>query len=431
MASGRVRLGRQGGGAPMAFMAVGLMVLAGGLAFCVFYLAFAPRWRVWVRVAITTLVMLALAAALGSLLIRPADYPMATWRPVTVTALVALPVMAYLGLGLVGVAAIDLLWRGAARVRRETAASTVLTDLGEVNANALPRRVVFLRWATCLVTTAAIGVTTFGYVRAHEPVVTPVDVTSPQLPSPFDGYRIALLTDIHIGPGLSGGFLRQVVDETNAAQPDLVVIAGDLVDGSVAQLIADMAPLADLRAPDGVVVVTGNHELYTGMPSAWMAAFRTLGLTVLDNDGVVLHRGDSTIDVLGIGDRNGAGLLAPDLTLADWRLHQTAGPPSAFRILAVHEPLEVLDDGHGRYVAPDGVGLGASLGVDLALCGHTHGGQMWPVQALIRRQQPVLDGVHNLAGVTTVTSRGAGAWGPPVRIGAPPEIPLITLHVAA
>jgi len=433
----------------MGLIAMGVVALMGALAFCVYYLAFAPRWRVWARVLIAVVVLLAAAVFILSvlLMVRPFDYPIVAWRPFTTAALLSLPVVAYVGLGLAGVAVIDLIWRGATRARGGSPAAPVghgdgsgvpqddtpgraSATVNAAPADILPRRVVFLRWAMCLVTAAALGLTVFGYVRAHEPAVTPVTVTSDELPPAFDGYRIALLSDLHIGPGLSGSFLRHLVDETNAAQPDLVVIAGDLVDGSVAELAADLSPLTDLRAPDGVIVVTGNHEVFSGMPSAWIAAFRSLGLTVLDNNGVTLHRGGTSIDVLGIGDRIGTGALVPDLTLADQRLRDAAGPPSQFRILAVHEPLQVLDDGHGRYVAPDGVGLAATLGVDLALCGHTHGGQMWPAQGLIRLQQPVLDGAHDLGGVTTVTSRGAGAWGPPVRVGAPPEIPLVTLRVA-
>ena len=440
----------------MGFIAVGLVGLMGSLGFCVFYLAFAPRWRVAVRVAVAGTVVLVIVVSMVSMLLRRLDYPMAAWRPVTVVALSALPVVAYVTLGLAGVAVIDLVWRGAARVHGAAAVRLPRADgtgaatsahrgggsvpgprsdgptaAGGASGGALPHRVVWLRWATCLVTAVAVGFTGFGYVRAHAPAITPVTVVSAQLPAAFDGYRIALLTDLHLGPGLSGSFLRHVVDETNAASPDLVVIAGDLVDGTVDELAGELAPLADLLAPDGVVVVTGNHEFFTGMPSAWMAAYRSLGLTVLDNEGVVLRRGEATIDVLGVGDRLGVGALAPDLALADRRLREAAGPPSPFRILAVHEPLQVLADGLDLVAPVDGEGLAATLGIDLALCGHTHGGQIWPTPALVRLQQPVLDGVHDLAGVTTVTSRGAGAWGPPVRIGAPPEIPLVTLRVAA
>ena len=357
---------------------------------------------------------------------------MVAWRPVTSAALSAVSVATYAGIGLAGVGVINLIWRGVARRRGKTvpAVSAGSTKAGRARGDVLPRRVVFLRWATCLVTVGAVGVTVFGYLRAHDPAITPVTVTSPKLPPAFDGYRIALLTDIHIGPGLSGDFLRRIVDKTNAAKPDLVVIAGDVVDGSVSQLADDLNSLSDLRAPDGVLVVTGNHEYFTGMPEAWIAAFRSLGLTVLDNEGVTLRRGESTIDVLGIGDRIGPGTTASNLAMADRRLRDVAGPPSQYRILAVHEPLQVRADSTDGFVPNDGVGYPATLGINLALCGHTHGGQMWPIQALIRFEQPVLDGVHDIAGVTTVTSRGAGAWGPPVRVGAPPEIPLITLRAA-
>ncbi|MCL2316567.1 MAG: metallophosphoesterase [Actinomycetia bacterium] len=402
----------------MGFIAMGLLGLPCALVALVYYLGFAPRWRPVVRGLVVGAVALVVVVSMMALTLRRLPLNMDTWRPLTTVALTGLPVVAYTMIGLVPVVVADLVWR--ARSRRSGPAPS------------RPRRVGFLRWATCLVVALALGVTGFGWVRAHAPALTPVTIVSDQLPASFDGYRIALITDLHIGPGLSRAFLQQVVDETNAARPDLVVIAGDLVDGTVAELGGDLAPLAGLTAPDGVVVTTGNHEFYTGEPARWVADYAALGLRVLDNDGVVLTRGDASIDVLGVNDRTGTAPLEPDLALAAQRLHDATGVPvdgtGRFRILVAHEPKQVLDDGDGGGVPVTGTGLPARLGVDLALVGHTHGGQLWPLTALIGAVQPVRDGVHDLAGVTTVTSRGAGAWGPPVRVGAPPEIPLITLR---
>jgi len=403
------------------------MMMTIGLPVCVllyvYSFAFAPRWRRPVPRIVAPVVVVVMVACFASLRVSRLTLDPDTWRPVTVPLLCGLALLLYLTMGLIVVRAVSLVWRLADRVRGARATTTSLSA-----------RVRFVRWATCLVLAGAVGVTTFGYVRAHHPSVTPMTFSNAQVPAQFDGYTIALLSDLHIGPGLGPDFLRKVVDQTNAAHPDLIVIAGDLVDGEVPELGPDMAALADLSAPDGVLVTTGNHEFYTGEPSAWMQHFSSLGLNVLNNSGVVISRDGASIDVLGINDRTGKAPLDPNLTLATQRLAAATGEPAdgagRFRILIAHEPLQAQDNGNRRYVDVSQPGLAADLGIDLMLSGHTHGGQLWPVHYLVTEQQPVLDGVHVISGVTVVTSRGAGAWGPPVRIDAPPQIPLITLQRA-
>jgi len=406
------------------------MMMTIGLPACVvlyvYSFAFAPRWRRPVPRIVAPVVAVLMVACFASIRISRTSLSPDTWRLVTVPLLCGLALLLYLTMGLLVVRVVSLVWRVADRVRGAAASSSL---------RGLTPRVRFVRWATCLVLAGAVGVTSYGVVRAHHPVVTPLTFANAQVPAAFDGYRIALLSDLHIGPGLGPGFLRQVVDETNAARPDLIVIAGDLVDGEVPDLGPDMAALRDLSAPDGVLVTTGNHEFYTGEAPQWVQYFRSLGLNVLDNNGVVISRGGASIDVLGINDRTGRAPLNPDVQLAAQRLAEATGEPvdgaGRFRILIAHEPLQAQDNGNRHYVDVSEPGLPARLGVDLMLSGHTHGGQLWPVHYLVTEQQPVLDGVHVISGVTVVTSRGAGAWGPPVRIDAPPQIPLITLQQAS
>jgi predicted MPP superfamily phosphohydrolase len=181
-----------------------------------------------------------------------------------------------------------------------------------------------------------------------------------------------------------------------------------------------MLPLAELSAPYGVYLTTGNHEFYSGAAD-WMKFWDEHGLKVLDNEAVVIKRGTASIDLVGINDRTGDEPYEPDLQQAVDSLNDRGVKPTdtrRFRILAAHQPLQAL-----LYD-----GLAARLGIDLQLSGHTHGGQMWPVHALVTMQQPVIAGVHELNGVTVVTSRGAGAWGPPVRVLADPEVVLVTLQ---
>lgn len=144
-----------------------------------------------------------------------------------------------------------------------------------------------------------------------------IDVAIKDLPAAFDGYRVLQLTDIHASRLLTGDWVRRVVDESNALTPDLIVITGDLIDGSVEARRDDARPLADLRAPDGVVAITGNHEYYAQY-QAWMQAFRALHMQVLENSHLQVRRGDAALIIAGVTDPVAAryGLPLPDLETA-------------------------------------------------------------------------------------------------------------------
>jgi uncharacterized protein len=241
--------------------------------------------------------------------------------------------------------------------------------------------------------------------------VTRFEVVSPQLPPQFDGVRVALVTDLHAGAVRSAAFTQQVVDLVNEQRPDLVVVAGDLVDGTAARYSPEIGPLSGLEAPLGVFATTGNHEMFRDTAN-WVTAFEDVGLTVLRNTAVPLRRDGATVTLAGVHDATGEGQWAPDYDAALGGTH--AG---GFTLLAAHQPLQALSV-EGR-------------GVDLQLSGHTHGGQMWPINYLVPLQQPMLEGKATVAGTTVVTSRGAGAWGPAVRVAAPPEVPIVTLRRAS
>ena len=302
----------------------------------------------------------------------------------------------YLGAALVVIAAVNLVWR-LVTVRAPRARSPRLT---------------VVRILTVVGLVGALGTTGYGFIQAQQPVVTAYTVTSPRVPAAFDGLRIALVTDLHVGATTRNSFLPLVVDQVNAAQPDLIVVAGDVIDGTVAELRDRVAILKNLAAPYGVVVTTGNHD-WGFDAAAWLALYRSLGLTVLNNDGITLERAGQSIAVLGINDRYGTGTLKPNLQQAYDRVQ-----PTGYTILVAHEPSQVAAQNK----------LAGRLGVDLQLSGHTHGGQLWPFGYLALLEEPVLDGQHDIAGVTVITSRGVGTWGPPIRVGADPEIPVITLR---
>ncbi|MFM6848911.1 MAG: metallophosphoesterase [Terrabacter sp.] len=266
-----------------------------------------------------------------------------------------------------------------------------------------------LRIGTPVVVLAALGTTAHGLGEAAQPSVTPVTIQDADLPTEFDGLRVALVTDLHVGPIRDSGFTRRVVDQVNAQRPDVVVLAGDLIDGKVAQVSEALAPLADLEAPLGVFAVSGNHEFISQEADAWMDHWETLGIDVLRNENATLTRGSATIRMAGIHDETGRGPDAPNIDSA-----LRGVPGDAFTMLAAHQP-KAAESARGK-------------GVDLQLSGHTHGGQLWPFRYAVLLQQPLIDGLGTVGDVPVLTSRGAGAWGPPVRVLAPPEIPVITLR---
>lgn len=247
------------------------------------------------------------------------------------------------------------------------------------------------------------------------PQTRQIDVAIDGLPAAFDGYRVLQLTDIHASRLLTGSWVAQVVANSNALQPDLVVITGDLIDGSVAARAADFAPLAQLRAPDGVIAITGNHEYYAQY-AAWMQAFRAQGMQVLENTHTEVHRGEAALTIAGVTDPVAVnyGLPPPDLGAA-----LAGADPAAPVILLDHRP------GAAR--------ANAAQGVQLQLSGHTHGGHIIGMDQLVKRANGgYVSGRYDVDGMTLYVSNGAGLWaGFAARIGVPSEITLITLRRGA
>jgi hypothetical protein len=255
-----------------------------------------------------------------------------------------------------------------------------------------------------------IPVLLWGVFRARRPVLERRQVAVKSLPAGLEGLRIVQISDLHLGPTLGRSFIEGVVKRVNALQPDIVAVTGDLVDGFVASLREEVAPIADLRGRLGVFYVTGNHEMYYGA-AAWEAEVARLGLTVLHNEHRVLSHGGALLVVAGITDHDG-GRFSPHHAPDAARAFEGA-PEGAPRILLAHQPRSA------RHAAP--------FKVDLQLSGHTHGGQIFPFMFLVRLQQPVIRGLREISGVPVYTHRGTGYWGPPLRIGASPEIAELTL----
>jgi len=260
----------------------------------------------------------------------------------------------------------------------------------------------------------ALAVTLLGLWNARRPArVKQVDVALADLPPALQGFRIAQISDLHVGPTIKGPYLQRIVDAVNALEVDMVAVTGDLVDGSVAELGAHVAPLAGLRSRHGSFFVTGNHEYYSGAPQ-WIAELRRLGVRVLMNEHVVLMHQRAPLVLAGVADFS-AHQFEPDHR-SDPHLALAGAPRAAVKVLLAHQPRSAR--------------AAADAGFHLQLSGHTHGGQFLPWNFFVRFQQPFTAGLHRLGEMLVYTSRGTGYWGPPKRFGAPSEITHLRLVAA-
>lgn len=277
---------------------------------------------------------------------------------------------------------------------------------GEHSDTAGPSRRLFVA-RTVAVAASAVAATTVGvgaYGVLNGPSVKRVTIPLAKLPRGAHGYRIAVVSDVHLGPILGRSHTQRIVDTVNGTQPDLVTIVGDLVDGSVADLGSAAEPLAQLRSRHGTYFVTGNHDYRSGAEE-WLDHLRELDVRLLLNSRVEMPG----FDLAGVNDLAGEDEgQGPDFerALGD-------RDPARTSVLLAHQPVQIHDAVDYR--------------VDLQLSGHTHGGQMWPGPYLAALANPTVAGLERYGDTQLYVSRGAGAWGPPVRVGAESDITVVEL----
>jgi predicted MPP superfamily phosphohydrolase len=276
--------------------------------------------------------------------------------------------------------------------------------------------------ALAAVVAAIVGVVLVaGYLGSRRLVVRHVDVDVPDLPPSFDGFRIAQLSDLHIGPHTSRRFIERVVDATRSLAPDLVAVTGDLIDDRAEDVAVYARTIGALEAPLGVYMIPGNHDVYAGWDDVEHALRAAKLGTVLVNEARVIRRGDGTgdtITLVGTGDPaggyRGAARAAPDIERAMAHV-----PDDATVIAFAHNP--------ALWPAL------AQRGVALTLSGHTHWGQFALPHLGWSLASPFLEhamGAHRDNDSVLYISPGTGYWGIPFRLGANPEVTLVTLHRA-
>ena len=255
----------------------------------------------------------------------------------------------------------------------------------------------------------AAGFSAYGVRRAFAPPsIDEVAVRMPRLHRAFDGLRIVQVSDVHIGDVLGRPFLEEMVRRCNALRPDLVAVTGDLVDGRLSQLGSTISALQDLRSRWGTYFITGNHEFYSG-DVEWCTGLDRMGVTVLRNRTVSLRDGNARLDLVGVDD------YGQKDRPRGWDLESAlaARDPEHPAVLLAHQPRAVED--------------AVEKGIGLQLSGHTHGGQLFPMTGVVAALWRYSAGLYRVGDGHVYVHRGTGFWGPPMRIGSPPEIAVITL----
>lgn len=246
----------------------------------------------------------------------------------------------------------------------------------------------------------------------RQPCVTELDVALPGLPEEAEGLTVVQISDVHVGALVGERKVRRLVEQINAMSPDLVLITGDLVDERPDKLRACGKVLAGLKARAGVFSITGNHEFYSG-PGAAIAWMKRAGIRVLDNEVVEPVPG---LQLAGFHDPTGI----------EWDDRRFRATPTD-----IEETLARRDEGKptiALYHQPLLVDRFARAGVNLLLCGHTHGGQLWPFRHLTALRYRYTQGLYEESGMRMYVCRGTGTWGPPMRLPQPAEIVRIRLR---
>jgi predicted MPP superfamily phosphohydrolase len=365
------------------------------------------------RRRVATLVLVALAVLLVATLILPRvmgtpESPWLAWPGYLWFGLIA-----YLFLTLLVTEPVRLaLWRWARRAPQpdQPATPAPTTPAPATPKKAVNRRVFIARTAALAAGAASVGLVGYGAATAlGPPNVLTVPVRLRRLDPAFDGFRMAVVSDVHLGPLAGRAHTERIVRMINEQEPDLVAIVGDLVDGTVEELGHAAEPLRDLQSREGTFFVTGNHEYFVDDTGSWLRELDRLRVQTLRNDNTAIRRGAAAFDLAGVNDVGGIERGdGPDFDRALGGLDE-----SRPTILLAHQPIQVTE--------------ASSRGVDLQLSGHTHGGQMWPFHYAVDMVQPALAGLSTVGDTQLYVTRGAGFWGPPVRVGAPPDITVVTL----
>jgi len=260
----------------------------------------------------------------------------------------------------------------------------------------------------------SVLLTGYGLFQARRsPAVIPVNIPFKGLHKDLDGIRIVQITDLHVGPTIKKEYVGIVTNQVMALSPDMIVVTGDLVDGSIHRLATDVAPLAGLKAPLGTFFVTGNHEYYSNAVM-WIDMARRLGFDVLLNEHRIVEKGSGRLLLAGVTDYSGGRFFSHHRSSPKEAI--SGAMPHHLKILLAHQPKSIVAAEKAQF--------------DLQISGHTHGGQYFPGPFLVKLSQPYVSGLHQHGRTKIYVSKGTGYWGPPLRMAVRSEITLIRLVAA-
>lgn len=288
--------------------------------------------------------------------------------------------------------------------------TTVVYDISRILLFRIPlspsRRAFFKKSLDIVSLVTAAGLSARAMYEAKAVVVEKVKV---KLKNLAHSYKIVQISDLHVGGLITEGFVGDIVEKINALHPDIIVITGDLIDVKVKYAQGTLNELMKLHPTYGTYFIVGNHEYFHGIGEI-IQAVKERGIHVLENENIYIGEKGQGFNLVGVYDYFGykAGTYMPDLPKALKNIDQDS--PT---VLLAHQP-RFIEEVHGK--------------VDLMLSGHTHGGQIYPFRFLTRLTQPYISGLHqHTKDLQIYVNRGTGFWGPPMRLGATPEITEITL----
>ncbi|NQU16227.1 MAG: metallophosphoesterase, partial [Desulfobacteraceae bacterium] len=237
------------------------------------------------------------------------------------------------------------------------------------------------------------------------PVVEKYEVRLAGFPAAMDGTVLVTLSDMHLGSQIGERWLTARIAQVKALRPDLVVLLGDIFEGHGPPEDQLIVTLKQLTAPLGIWAVPGNHEFHGGGD---MSLFEEVSFKLLRNSWAEVRPGLvlAGVDDLTARRRNGQG--------GDPIAQALVSRPPGATILLSHTPWQAE--------------RAAKAGVGLMLSGHTHGGQIWPFDYLVRSRYPLLEGRYEVGGMTVIVCRGTGTWGPRMRLWRSSEILRLTLR---
>lgn len=289
----------------------------------------------------------------------------------------------------------------------------VLKDFAWLLCKLLLRKTFPYSHASTFVLVLGVVATIYGtYQGIKLPEVRTHEIFINGLHEDLDGFRIAMLVDIHASTLNNRSFVKSIVDRTNSLSPDVILIPGDFVDGHVINRYSDVEPLKDLKAANGVYGTSGNHEYYFDF-NGWMSTLKNFHVNILENEHVIITSGDGKLIIAGIPDPTGGrmGLVAPDIA------HALENAPENLPVILMHHQPQFARDN-------------AKYNISLQISGHTHGGQMPGIDLLVKKfNNGFLRGFYDVDGMQLYVSPGSSQWnGLPLRIFDPSEITLFILR---